>query len=243
MNNLENVLGARELALEYFGCGAVLTKASKTKRLVRRGSGRKFEKGFKLRLHDERPNDPLSPYFLDIRTDGHPTRPGPVTEKIVSLTALCLRRLWQKHGCLPCQAVATVPYAADDFGKDLAGLVALPHIGLVKKPGGGCMLGKPLHRIHRAIVIENTVTGGGSALSAVMALRNAGVKVADCITIVDRQQGASDRLFHIPDKDGGPCALHALFTTETLLSYGLEGGEVDEQIFNDIKEYIFRQAA
>ena len=46
----------------------------------------------------------------------------------------------------------------------------------------------------RVAVLEDTTTTGGSLLKAVLRVREAGLVVAQCLTVVDRQEGASEAL-------------------------------------------------
>lgn len=43
-------------------------------------------------------------------------------------------------------------------------------------------------------VVEDTTTTGGSLLKAIERIEEEGLKVVQCITVVDRQEGASDKL-------------------------------------------------
>lgn len=46
----------------------------------------------------------------------------------------------------------------------------------------------------RVCIVEDTTTTGGSLLAAVDAAREAGLDVVQCITVVDRQEGAAERI-------------------------------------------------
>lgn len=49
-------------------------------------------------------------------------------------------------------------------------------------------------KLQEALVLEDTVTSGGSALEAVRALRESGLEVKYCLTVVDREEGGSAAL-------------------------------------------------
>jgi orotate phosphoribosyltransferase len=57
----------------------------------------------------------------------------------------------------------------------------------------------------RVVVVEDVTTTGGSALKAIAALREAGADVRDVVTIVDREEGASEAF------RGVGVSLHSLF--------------------------------
>ncbi len=46
----------------------------------------------------------------------------------------------------------------------------------------------------RVAIVEDTTTTGGSLLTAVQRAQDAGLHVAQCITVVDRQEGAAERI-------------------------------------------------
>lgn len=62
----------------------------------------------------------------------------------------------------------------------------------------------------RVIVVEDVMTTGGSALSAVQTVQDAGAQVVQVVCLVDRLQGARERFSAL----GVP--LHALFTLHDL---------------------------
>ena len=64
----------------------------------------------------------------------------------------------------------------------------------------------------RCVVVEDTVTTGGSALDAVAALREHGAEVLGVLAVVDRQEGGRERL----EAEG--LRLLAVFTGEELVA-------------------------
>ena len=73
-----------------------------------------------------------------------------------------------------------------------------------------------LPRDARCVVVEDSTTTGGSALQAVLAVREHGASVAGILTLVDRQEGARERILR---ETGLPFL--AVFTAAELL--GLPG--------------------
>lgn len=64
----------------------------------------------------------------------------------------------------------------------------------------------------RVVVIEDTLTSGGSALEAVSAVREHGAEVLAVLTLVDREAGGRARI------EAAGCTLLTLFTVSELLS-------------------------
>lgn len=66
--------------------------------------------------------------------------------------------------------------------------------------------GPALKRGSRVIIVDDVATSGGSLLDAIAALRKRGIKVAMVIVIVDRGEGAKERLRSVG------CTMHSMFT-------------------------------
>jgi len=64
----------------------------------------------------------------------------------------------------------------------------------------------------RVVVLEDVVTSGGSSLKAVQRLRDGGFVVDTVLTIVDRQQGGTEKLA----SEG--LTLHSLYTLEEVIA-------------------------
>ena len=88
--------------------------------------------------------------------------------------------------------VATaVMHAASDGGRAVDAFVVRK---AQKSYGMGRQVEGPEVRGRRVVALEDTSTTGGSALTAVEALRNAGAEVAAVAVIVDRDTGAKERI-------------------------------------------------
>ncbi len=70
-----------------------------------------------------------------------------------------------------------------------------------------------------AIVIEDLISTGGSAMKAVQAIRKAGGKVHDCLCIFNYDFKQAGDLFRAEG-----CRLHSLLTFEALVSFAEESG-------------------
>ena len=81
-----------------------------------------------------------------------------------------------------------------------------------KEHGTGQRIEGGLPSDARCVVVEDSTTTGGSALEAVRAVREHGAEVVGVLTLVDRQEGAEERIL---GEAGVP--LVALFTAADLL--------------------------
>jgi len=84
----------------------------------------------------------------------------------------------------------------------------------------------------QAIIMDDLVTGGGSIAETAERLREAGLVVKDAFVLVDRQQGARDRL----RKDG--INLRSALTLEVILNYLMSSGLIEEKWYRRSMDYL-----
>jgi orotate phosphoribosyltransferase len=63
-----------------------------------------------------------------------------------------------------------------------------------KSHGTGKMVEGPLPEYARVAIVDDTITSGGSAITAIEALESMGCQVAAVVSLVDRLEGASEAL-------------------------------------------------
>ncbi len=84
------------------------------------------------------------------------------------------------------------------------------------------------------LVMDDLMTGGRSILSAASRLENAGMRVRDAIVLIDREQGAVERL-----KDHG-YNVRPILGLHTMLNYYHSSGLIDEATFDRCAAYLDR---
>ena len=99
--------------------------------------------------------------------------------------------------------------------------------GLGRRIEGGDVAGQ------RTILVEDMVTTGGSSLSAVEALREAGAEVADCFAIIT--YGFSEALEAF---DAAGLTLTTLTTFEAVVAEALTAGTVDEREAELVRSWL-----
>ena len=151
-----------------------------------------------------------SSYYLDKFRFG--TTPGllaPIGEAIAAAVA----------GCEP----DAVRIAAPELGAvslataaSLAG--GLPFVIVRKEPkeyGTGNRIEGGFEPGELVCLVEDVVTSGGAAISAIEALRDAGLRVSHAVCVVDREEGGADALARVAVR------LRPLFRASELASAGL----------------------
>lgn len=83
-----------------------------------------------------------------------------------------------------------------------------------------------------AIIMDDLVTGGGSIAETAARLREAGLLVRDAFVLVDRQQGARERL-----KAEG-INLRAVLSLQVILNYLMSSGLIEEEQFRRSMAYL-----
>jgi orotate phosphoribosyltransferase/uridine monophosphate synthetase len=84
----------------------------------------------------------------------------------------------------------------------------------------------------QAIIMDDLVTGGGSIAETADRLREAGLLVKDAFVLVDRQQGARERL----RKDG--INLRAALTLQVILNYLMSSNLIEEKWYRRSMDYL-----
>ncbi len=82
------------------------------------------------------------------------------------------------------------------------------------------------------LIIEDLITSGSSVFETVEPLEQEGLKVTDIIVLLDRQQGGKK---HIQGKGYN---LHSIITISDLLEVLKEENKIDQEMYNQVKEFI-----
>jgi orotate phosphoribosyltransferase/uridine monophosphate synthetase len=88
------------------------------------------------------------------------------------------------------------------------------------------------HPNQQVIIMDDLVTGGGSILETAQRLSEAGLVVRDAYVLVDRQQGARERL----RREG--INLRSALTLEVILTYLMASGKIDEDWYRRSLDYL-----
>jgi orotate phosphoribosyltransferase len=130
-----------------------------------------------------------SSYYLDkYRFETRPDLLGPLGERIAAAVAACA----PEAARIAAPELGAVPLAA---AASLTG--GLPFVIVrseTKAHGTGNRIEGPYEEGEVVCLVEDVVTSGGAALSAVEALRAAGLRVSHAVCVVDREEGGADAL-------------------------------------------------
>jgi uridine monophosphate synthetase len=186
---------------------------------------------FRLKLHEQQPEAPLSPIYLNLRV----LRSFP---DAVDATVDVLAELIAAHQ-LACDLYADLPTAATPFVAVLSHRTRVPMItprqpkthGLVEGTiDGAFSLGQT------ALLIDDLVSHAESKLEAARVLEAGGLRVRDIAVLIDREQGGPAQVAT------AGYALHAAVRVSQLLAYYLRTGGIDHPRYVEVSTYFAQQA-
>jgi orotate phosphoribosyltransferase len=185
---------------------------------------------FRLKLHEQHPDAPLSPIYVNLRVlQSFPDA--------LDAAAAALVELMETRG-LRCARFAGIPMAATPLVAVLSHLTRVPMItprepkthGLAGMIDGAFVAGET------ALVIDDLVTHADSKLEAVRVLEANGVRVRDIAVLIDREQGGPAQLA------AAGYTLHAATRLSQLLAYFRRTGGIDEARYAEVTGYLARGA-
>ncbi len=179
---------------------------------------------FRLKLHQERPDAPLAPLYIDLRV----LRSFPDQ---MDVAVAIYRRLLTG---LTFDLLADVPIGSSPFVAILSHLMRVPMVTPREPKGHGT--GASVEGVFRpgqtAVVVDDLVTRADSKLEAARRLESQALRVRDIVVLVDREQGGAQQL-----ADAG-YTLHAATRLSDLLAIYRRTGAIDEAAYARLAEYV-----
>ncbi|MBN1219173.1 MAG: orotidine-5'-phosphate decarboxylase [Anaerolineae bacterium] len=166
-----------------------------------------------------------SPFYIDLR---RVTSDASLLKMVAQAYAELLRPLTFDH-------LAGVPYAALPIGTAVALLMNKSLIyprKEVKAHGTGKRIEGIFAPGDRVVVLEDLVTSGGSVLTVIETLVEAGLKVSDVAVLIDREQGGDKNLA----KKG--YRLHATLRLSEIVDTLAEAGRISAGQVTTIRRYL-----
>jgi len=181
---------------------------------------------FKLKLHEKNPTAPLSPIYFNLRV---------LRSASPEIKLLACRVYQELTKDLQFDVFADVPTAITPIVSILSQITGIPMITPrtdKKTYGSGSQIDGTFRQGDTAVLMDDLITEGDSKFPAIEVLQENGLKVKDIIFLIDREQGGVQLL----EKKGYKC--HASFTISNLLRYYLRSGRIDQQKYDDTKNYL-----
>lgn len=186
----------------------------------------------RTRHHKDNPDAPLTPYYIDLRMLRRD--PNIKAQAVYQYTQLMLSTTFD--------LIADIPTAATPIASSLADKFHIGHItprvgekewGNKAKVDG--MLASDVGKT--AIVIDDLISKGLSKLEAIATLEEKGIKVRDVLVLIDRQQGGVKQVEEKGYK------VHYAFTVTQLMDYYLRTGQITQEKYQIVRDYIASENA
>lgn len=185
---------------------------------------------FKLKLHEEQPEAPLSPVYADLRV-------LPLWPEVLKTVSIVYSRLAEK--CHPFDFCLGIP----DAGVPLATAFSLktdtPQIVIRKtaKTGHGLegfFLTPMPDNLGTVLLIDDLMTTAGSKEETLAKLKQTGLEVADVIVLIDRDQNGKGKA-RLAIRG---VSFHAAFTIDRLLNFYARIGRITNEQLVDTKNRL-----
>jgi len=180
---------------------------------------------FRLKLHETKPDAPLSPMYFDLRV--LQSFPDALDAMVAALAEMIAGR------GLEFDRYAGIPMAATPLVAVLVHVTRVPMLTPreAKTHGAGGTIDGAFAPGETVLVIDDLVTHADSKLEAIRVLEANGLRVRDVAVLVDREQGGAGQL------EAAGYQLHAAVTLGQLLDYWRASGGIDEEMYRRAREY------
>jgi uridine monophosphate synthetase len=180
---------------------------------------------FRLKLHERRPDAPLSPIYINLRV----LRSYP---DALETAVAALAEVIDRHE-LRFDRYADIPLAATPL---VAVLSHLTHVGMItprepKTHGLAGAIDGAFDLGDNVLVIDDLVTHADSKIEAIRVLEANQLRVRDVAVVVDREQGGPEQLA------AAGYTLHAAVTLGQLLEYWRASDSIDDETYARVKAY------
>ncbi len=157
---------------------------------------------FKLALHKNNPNAPLSPFYIDLRIPEN--KSGPLQARHVESIATELLQLASRRH-INFDAIAGIPRAGTPFAEKMVQLTKdhqpKYYIPLHKRTDSERAMRVRKYSIKhipasvkRVLVVDDLVTKADTKLIAIKALQRAGYEIVGIVVYIDREQGGLEEI-------------------------------------------------
>lgn len=193
---------------------------------------------FRLKLHENHPDAPLSPIYLNLRTPENP-KPGPLTHEIVELAALQIFLHISEKDVLA-RHVCGIPNAGTPFAACLAAQMHSLGSRLITLGKTETREGRRVDRIESGefsagdvvLLVDDLVSEADSKFEAIAVLEKAGLVVNDVLVLVDRVQGGREQL------EARGYFLYPVFTLPDLLAFYVGTQKISQAMRDSVLAYI-----
>jgi orotate phosphoribosyltransferase len=180
---------------------------------------------FRLKLHEQHPDAPLSPVYVDLR----------VIRSFPDVLDLAVSAYEELAAGLEYDLVADVPTAATPIVAVLSHATRVPMVSPRlggKSHGTATDVDGAYTRRQRVLLVDDLITTAGSKIEAIATLEQHDLIVAGVVVLVDREQGGKEQLAHL----GYDC--RSAFTLRGLLDYYVQRQNINRDDYDRTLAYL-----
>lgn len=197
------------------------------------------EVGFRVKLHEEKADAPLSPIYLNLRTERHPKKPGPLTDEVMGLIGRLMAHISMG---IRGECFAGIPEAGEPFADQYWQVTGGKRVRLRKwerdgRRGIDLQIYGDYNPGDHCLVIDDLITHADSKLEAISALRHQNLQVSGVVVLVDRMQGGREQL------EAAGYQLRSVFTLYELLDHYTEKSYINQAQAEKVRRYIVANQA
>ena len=185
---------------------------------------------FKLRHHQNEPDAPLSPIYINLRNLR--AAPGALDAVVIMFRAL-IDEICSQYGLF--DLLADVPTAVTPIVAVLMDRSRIPMItprNDRKEHGSGNDIDGLFQSGQKVLLIDDVLVRGQSCLRAIKILEDRQLKVEDVLVVVDREQGGAQELI----KSGR--RVHSVIKLSTLMAFYLKWNYIDVKRYEEVISYL-----
>lgn len=184
---------------------------------------------FWLKLHEEKPDAPLSPIYIDLR----------VIRSVPHLMRRVVCTYEDQVSDLVFDCYADVPTAATPIVSILSFITRTPMVSPrmdSKTHGAPGKIDGIVNQGQVVLLVDDLVTTADSKLKAISILKDLGLRVYDVVVLIDREQGGVQKL----ERQGYRC--HAVFKLSELVGLYAERRLITGSMYDKVTTYLRENA-
>ena len=183
---------------------------------------------FKLKLHEEHPDAPLSPIYLNIRE---------LPDWLYTLIGDILHDLVVQEGIDDFDYVIGIPKAGEPIGKAFAKAVGKPHLRIEKiESSEGRRITStildPFEKGKKVVLVDDLVTKADTKREAIKSVEENGLEVVATLVLYDREQGGLTEL----NAEGRK--VHAVARLGEVLGFFVDKKKIPPAKKQEVMDYI-----
>lgn len=186
---------------------------------------------FELKLHEKKPEAPLSPIYITLRLPPE----GPLTEEDIEVIGQAIYVMVQQAG-VEFDLVGGIPRAGEPIARVVSRLSDKPLLKLVKKTEGDRRKIDAVDGEYtvdlRVLIIDDLITQADTKKEAIGVVEEAKMVVAAIAVLIDRQQGGTEELEKMSYK------LLAVFPLDVLLNHYVAIGKITQAKLDEVMTYV-----